>query len=146
MAEQPTVSEIFHRGLQLRKENPNASYNEIKAQIVKEFSGRPFPSPAKLAIPECDNIAPEEDWTAGLPVILRGIQNEDWNEIAHGIIICLDQIENYPKESGREDDPRKEWRNRHRGIEEVEAKNLAKWMPEELMELARKSMLSSRGR
>ncbi len=146
MAEQPTVSEIFRRALQIRKENPNASYNEIKAQIVKEFSGCQFPSPAKLAIPEYDNIAPEEDWTAGLPVILRGIQNEDWNEIAHGIIICLDQIENYPKESGREDDPRKEWRNRHRGIEEAEAKNLAKWMPEELMELAKKSMLSSRRR
>lgn len=140
MSNQPTVSDIFRRCLEIRKEKPNASYDEIKAQLVREFSSSEFPSPTKLAIPEYDNIAPEEDWTAGLPVILRGIQMRDWNEIAHGIIIILDQLENYPKESGREDDPRKEWRNRHKGIEEVEARNLAKWMPEELMELARRSV------
>lgn len=140
MSNQPTVSDIFRRGLEIRKEKPNASYEEIKTQLVSEFSSCEFPSPAKLAIPEYDNIAPEEDWTAGLPVILRGIQMKDWNEIAHGVVIILDQLENYPKESGREDDPRKEWRNRHKGIEEAETRNLAKWMPEELMELAKRSV------
>jgi len=92
-----------------------------------------------LTIPEYDNIAPEEDWTAGLPVVLRGIQTEDWSEIAHGIIISLEQVENYPKESGREDAPEKEWRNRDKGIAEAEKKNLDKWMPEELMNLAKRS-------
>lgn len=142
MTENTTVSDIFRRALEMRKANPNADYKSVKAQIVSEFSGRPFPQTAYLTIPEYDNIAPEEDWTAGLPVVLRGIQTEDWAEIAHGIIISLEQVENYPKESGREDAPEKEWRNRHRGIAEAEAKNLSKWMPEDLMNIARKNVKS----
>ena len=74
-----------------------------------------------------------------MPVVLRGIQREDWNEIALGIAISLEQVENYPKESGREDDPNKEWRNRNKGIEDAEEKNLHKWMPEELMALAKRN-------
>ena len=105
MSTQTTVSDIFRRALEMRVANPNASYKDVTAQIVSEFSGQPFPDTAFLTIPEYDNIAPEEDWTAGLPVIFRGIQNEDWNDIAHGIIISLEQVENYPKQSGREDDP-----------------------------------------
>lgn len=140
MSDQPTVSDLFRRALEIRISNAEASYKDIKSQIVSEFSGGPFPSPALLTIPEYDNIAPEEDWTAGLPIVLRGIQTEDWNEIAHGIIISLEQVENYPKESGREDDPQKEWRNRSKGIAEAEDKVFAEWMPEELMAMAKKNV------
>lgn len=140
MSNQLTVADIFRRALELRQANPNGDLKNVKSQIVSEFSGRPFPSTAQLTIPEYDNIAPEEDWTAGLPVVLRGIQTEDWAEIAHGIVISLEQIENYPKQSGREDDPEKEWRNRHKGIAEAEAKNLSKWMPEDLMNIAKRSV------
>lgn len=140
MSNQPTVADIFRRALEIKAGNQSISYNDIKSRIVSEFSGKPFPSPSKLTIPEYDNIAPEEDWTAGLPIVLRGIQTEDWNEIAHGIIISLEQVENYPKESGREDAPEKEWRNRDRGIAEAEKKNLDKWMPEDLMNLAKRSV------
>lgn len=139
MTEHITVSNIFRRALEMRKANPNASYKDVKSQIVSEFSGKPFPLSAFLTIPEYDNIAPQEDWTAGLPVVLRGIQTENWDEIAHGIIISLEQVENYPKESMREDAPEKEWRNRHRGIAEEEKKNMNKWMPEDLMNLAKRS-------
>jgi hypothetical protein len=139
MSNQSTVSDIFRRALEIRKSNPNADFKSLKSQIVSEFSGKPFPSPALLTIPEYDNIAPEEDWTAGLPIVLRGIQTENWDEIAHGIMISLEQVENYPKESGREDDPQKEWRNRHKGIAEAEEKNLSKWMPEDLMNIAKRS-------
>lgn len=139
MSTQTTVAEIFRRALDIRKANPTGSLNDVKAQIVSEFSGRDFPSTAQLTIPEYDNIAPEEDWTAGLPVVLRGIQTEDWKEVAHGIIISLEQVENFAKESGREDDPRKEWRNRSKGIEEADARNMSKWMPEDLMDLAKRS-------
>ncbi len=139
MTEPITVSNIFRRALEMRKANPNASYKDVQSQIVGEFGGKPFPKSAYLTIPEYDNIAPEEDWTAGLPVVLRGIQTENWDEIAHGIIISLEQIENYPKESMREDAPEKEWRNRHRGIAEEEKKNMNKWMPEDLMNLAKRS-------
>ncbi|MBK8147484.1 MAG: hypothetical protein IPN69_25050 [Acidobacteria bacterium] len=139
MSNQSSVSDIFRRALEIRKSNPDGSIKDLKARIVSEFSGQPFPSPAFLTIPELDNIAPEEDWTAGLPVVLRGIQTEDWNEVAHGIIISLEQVENYPKQSGREDDPSKDWRNRHKGIEEANAKNMSKWMPEDLMNLAKRS-------
>lgn len=139
MNNQSTVSDIFRRALEMRKANPNQSYKDLKAQIVNEFSGQTFPLTSQLTIPEYDSIAPEEDWTAGLPVVLRGIQTENWAEIAHGIIISLEQVENFPKESMREDAPEKEWRNRHRGIAEAEAKNLEKWMPEDLMTMARRA-------
>jgi hypothetical protein len=139
MTDQVSVSDIFRRALEMRQANPNASIKDLKAQIVSEFGSGPFPPPALLTIPEYDNITPEEDWTAGLPVVLRGIQSEDWNEIAQGIIISLEQVENYPKQSGREDDPNKEWRNRHKGIAEAEEKNLHKWMPEELMAVAKRN-------
>jgi hypothetical protein len=133
---------MFRRALEMRKSNPNASLKDLKSQIVNEFKGGSFPATSLLTIPEYDNITPEEDWTAGLPVVLRGIQNEDWNEIAHGIVISLEQVENYPKQSGREDDPAKEWRNRHKGIAEAEEKNLHKWMPEELMSMAKRNVKS----
>jgi hypothetical protein len=139
MADNPTVSDIFRRALAIRQVNPNGSYDDLKSQIVNEFGGKPFPATALLTIPEYDNIAPEEDWTAGLPIVLRGIQTEDWKEIAHGILISLEQVENYPKQSGREDDPEKEWRNRHKGIAEAEEKNLDKWLPEDLMAMAKRN-------
>lgn len=140
MSAQPTVSDIFRRALDIRKGNPNGSYNDVKSQLVSEFSGNAFPATAYLTIPEYDNITPEEDWTAGLPIVLRGIQNEDWNDVAHGIIISLEQVENYPKQSGREDDPAKEWRNRSKTIAEAEDKVTEKWMPEELMDVARRNV------
>ena len=137
---QPTVSDIFRRALEMRQANPSASYVDVKKQIVSEFSGGAFPSTDKLTIPEYDNIAPEEDWTAGLPVVLRGIQNEDWNDVAQGIIISLEQVENYPKQSGREDDPSKDWRNRGARIAAEEEKVLAEWMPADLMAMAKRNV------
>ena len=142
MNNQSTVSDIFRRAMQMREANPTGSYTDLKDRLIGEYDGKPFPSPAFLTIPELDNIAPEEDWTAGLPVILRGIQNEQWSDIAHGILICLEQVENYPKQSGREDDPDKNWRNRHKGIAEAEEKNMEKWMPEDLMNIAQKNVKS----
>ncbi len=139
MSNQVTVSDIFRRAMEIRKSDPSGSMNEVKSRIVSEFNGKAFPSTAYLTIPEMDNIAPEEDWTAGLPIVLRGIQNEDWNDVALGIIISLEQVENYPKMSGREDDPAKDWRNRQKGIEEANAKNMSKWMPDDLMNLAKRS-------
>ncbi len=140
MDEQTTVSDIFRRALEMRKANPRGSYKDLTAQLVGEFSGKGFPAPAFLTIPEYDDIAPQEDWSAGLSVVLRGIQNEDWDDLAHGIIISLDQVENYPIESGREDDPAKEWRNRTKGIAGAQEKGVSKWMPDELMALAKRNV------
>jgi len=139
MSNNPTVSDIFRRALEMRTANPNGTYVDLEKQLTNEFSGKPIPETAFLTIPEYDNIAPEEDWTAGLPIVLRGIQNNDWNDIAHGIIISLEQVENYPKQSGREDDPAKEWRNRGKSIAEAEDKVMEKWMPEELMAMAKRN-------
>lgn len=124
----------------MRRGDPNASYHDVSKQIVSEFSGKPFPATAFLTIPEYDNITPEEDWTAGLPIILRGIQTENWSEIAKGVIISLEQVENYPKESLREDDPAKEWRNRLTGIADEEEKVLKEWMPADLMAMAKRNV------
>lgn len=140
MSNQPTVSDIFRRALEIRKAEPNGSYNDVKSRLINEFGSGQLPSTAYLTIPEYDNVAPEEDWTAGLPIVLRGIQNADWNDVAQGIIISLEQVENYPKQSAREDDPVKEWRNRGKSISEAEQKVLEKWMPEELMAIAKKDM------
>ena len=139
MSNNPTVSDIFRRALEMRTANPNGTYVDLEKQLTNEFSGKPIPETAFLTIPEYDNITPEEDWTAGLPIVLRGIQNNDWNDIAHGIIISLEQVENYPKQSGREDDPAKEWRNRGKSIAEAEDKVMEKWMPEELMAMAKRN-------
>lgn len=139
MSEKPTVTEIFKRALELREKDPSGSYKNLASQLVAEYSGRPFPETAFLTIPEYDNIVPEEDWTAGLPVVLRGIQTEDWSEVIHGIIVSLEQVENYPKQSGREDDPSKNWRNRQTRIAEAEEKVFERWMPEDLMALARRN-------
>jgi hypothetical protein len=140
MAEQETsVSDLFRRAQTLRRERPGASYKEIKDLLVKEFSGKPFPSLHNLTIPEQDARAPEEDWTAGLPIVRRGIQFQDWKEIADGIILSLEQTENYERQRGPEGD-RDDWHDRTRGIEESTNKGVGKWMPEELMKLAENSL------
>src|SRR2546430_413636 len=136
MAQQESsVSDLFRRAQVLRRERPNASYKEIKELLVEEFSGKPFPSLHNLTIPEQDARAPEEDWTAGLPIVRRGIQFQDWNEIADGIILSLEQTENYERERGGEG-TRDDWHDRSVGIDEATAKGVNKWLPEELMKLA----------
>ncbi|PYS99833.1 MAG: hypothetical protein DMF63_10075 [Acidobacteria bacterium] len=140
MSNNPTVSDIFRRALEIRTAEPSGTYAQLKVRLLSELSGKPLPETAFLTIPEYDNIAPEEDWTAGLPIVLRGIQNNDWNDVVHGIIISLEQVENYPKQSGREDDPAKEWRNRGKSIAEAEDKVMEKWMPEELMAMAKQAV------
>jgi hypothetical protein len=139
MSNQPTVSDIFRRALEIKQANQGISNKEIQKQIINEYRGKPFPSATKLTIPEHDNVTPEEDWTAGLPLVLRGIQNEDWKDVALGIALSVEQIENYPKESMREDAPEKEWHDRNRGIADQEKKNLDKWLPEDLMNMAQRA-------
>lgn len=140
MSNQPTVTDIFKRALEIRKASPNGSFDDVRSQLLNQFGGGPFPSTAYLTIPEYDNIVPEEDWTAGLPVVFRGIQNEDWGDVIRGIIISLEQVENFPKQSLREDDPAKEWRDRGKSLAEADEKVLEKWMPDELMAMAKRSV------
>jgi hypothetical protein len=137
--ENSSVADLFRRAQALRRERPQASYKEIKEQLVKEFTGQPFPSLLNLTIPEQDARAPEEDWTAGLPLVRRGIQFQDWKEIANGIILSLEQTENYESQRGPEGD-RDDWHDRSVGIEEPTKKAIGKWMPEELMKLAERNV------
>ncbi len=140
--DETSTADLFRRAQELRRERPQSSYKEIKDLLVKECSGKSFPSLLTLTIPEQDARAPEEDWTAGLPIIRRGIQFQDWNEIADGIILSLEQTENYERERGPEGD-RDDWHDRTRGIEEPTKKAVSKWMPEELMALAERSSKKS---
>jgi len=133
--QQPTVADIFRRAQSLRQEHSNWSYTQVKDQLVKDFSGGPFPPLHNLTIPEQDARAPEEDWTAGLPIVRRGIQFQDWKEVVTGIIISLEQTENYERERGPEGD-RDEWHDRTVGIDDAVAKGVGKWMPDELIALA----------
>lgn len=132
--EQQTVSDIFRRAQSLRREHPQVSYKDLKAQLLKEFQGAPFPPADRLTIPEQDARAPEEDWTAGLPIIMRGIQLQDWKEIINGIVLSLEQTENYEQQRGSQSVDT--WHDRTVGIGEPLTKGVSKWMPEELMKLA----------
>jgi hypothetical protein len=136
--EQQTVSDIFRRAQALRQEHPRDSYKEIKARLLKEYEGAPFPPTDRLTIPEQDARAPEEDWTSGLPIVMRGIQQQDWKEVINGILLSLEQTENYEQQRGTQD--RDTWHDRTVGIKESLAKGVNKWMPEELMALAERNV------
>ena len=133
--EQTSVADLFRRAQGIRSDRPQASYKEIKQLLIREFEGKPFPSLHNLTIPEQDARAPEEDWSAGLPIVRRGIQFQDWKEIVEGILLSLEQTENYERERGPEG-TRDKWHDRSVGIEEPTKKAVGKWMPEELMKLA----------
>lgn len=135
--EQPTVADIFRRAQTIRRERPDLSYKQTAAALLDEFKGAQFPPLHNLTIPEQDDRAPEEDWTAGLPLVRRGIQFQDWNGIIEGIILSLEQTENYERERGAEGS-RDDWHDRTRGIEGSTERALSKWMPEELLKLAEK--------
>ena len=134
----PTVADLFRRAQAMRKENPQTAYKDIAKQLVKEFSRGTFPPTYNLTIPEQDARAPEEDWSAGLPLVLRGIQQKDWNDIAGGIVLSLEQTENYERESGPEG-TRDDWHDRSKGIRGAVEKGVGKWMPEELVKLVERS-------
>jgi hypothetical protein len=133
--QQPTVADIFRRAQALRQEHSDWSYKQVKEQLVYDFSGAAFPPLYNLTIPEQDARAPEEDWTAGLPIVRRGIQFQDWKEVVEGIIISLEQTENYERQRGAEGS-RDDWHDRTVGIDDAVAKGVGKWMPEELLALA----------
>ena len=135
----PTVAGLFRFAQAIRKEDPQVSYKEIATQIVREFSHGPLPPTYNLTIPEQDARAPEEDWTAGLPLVLRGIQQNDWQDIARGIVLSLEQTENYERQRVPEG-TRDKWHDRLKGVAGATAKGVGKWMPEELMKLAERSV------
>ena len=135
MAQEPSVADIFRHAQSLRQEHSDWSYAQVKDQLVKDFSGGAFPPLYNLTIPEQDARAPEEDWTAGLPIVRRGIQFQDWKEVMTGVIISLEQTENYERERGPEGN-RDDWHDRTVGIDDAVAKGVGKWMPEELIALA----------
>ncbi len=136
MSREPaTVPDIFRRAQALQRENPQAPLKELRASLMREFDGGPMPPLRNLTIPEQDARAPEEDWSAGLSIVRRGIQNDDWREIVNGIAMSLDQTLRYERERGapgQADD----WHDRTVGIEGALQKGVSKWMPEELMRLA----------
>lgn len=133
--EQPTVADIFRQAQALRQDHPDWSLKQLKEQLVKSFSGGPFPPLHNLTIPEQDARAPEEDWTAGLPIVRRGIQFEDWDEVMQGILLSLEQTENYERARGHEGS-HDDWHDRSVGISEAVEKGVGKWMPDELIALA----------
>ena len=137
--EQPSVADIFRRAQALRGENPKGSYKDLKTTLVKEFKGKPFPRTDRLTIPEQDARAPEEDWTAGLPLVMRGIQQKDWKEVINGIMLSLEQTENYEQQRGTQGSA-DDWHDRTVGISGSTDKGVGKWMPAELMALAEKNV------
>ena len=133
--EQTSVPELFRRALALARETEGMSLRDLRRRLYDEFKDSPLPPLSNLTIPEQDARAPEEDWTAGLSLVSRGIQTEDWREVVNGIALSLDQTLRYERERGapgRADD----WHDRTVGIEGALNKGVSKLMPEELMRLA----------
>lgn len=139
----PTAADLFRRAQAIRAENSQASYRDIVKQLVREYSGSAFPPTYNLTIPEQDARAPEEDWSAGLPLVMRGIQQKDWNDIAQGIVLSLEQTENYEKARGPEG-TRDNWHDRSKGISSATEKGVGRWMPEDLVKLAERSSPNKR--
>jgi hypothetical protein len=135
---QTTAADLFRRAQAIHQENPQGAYKDIVQQLVKEFSSGAFPPAYNLTIPEQDARAPEEDWSAGLPLVLRGIQQQDWNDIAKGIVLSLEQTENYERTRTPEGN-RDDWHDRSTGIRSAVEKGVGKWMPEELVKLAERN-------
>ena len=133
--EQTTVPDIYRRALVHARENPEMSLRDLRRRLLDDFDGGPMPPLSNLTIPEQDDLAPEEDWTAGLSIIRRGIQNEDWREIMNGILLSLESTRRYERERGRMGQA-DHWHDRTVGIEGALEKGVSKWMPEELMRLA----------
>jgi hypothetical protein len=136
---QTTAADLFRRAQAIHQDNPQTAYKDIAQQLVKEFSGGAFPPTHNLTIPEQDARAPEEDWSAGLPLVLRGIQQQDWNDVARGIVLSLEQTENYERARGAEGN-RDDWHDRSKGIRGAADKGVGKWMPEELVKLAERNV------
>src|SRR5687767_11645909 len=135
---QTTVADIFRRAQAIRREKPQLALKDLRAQLVREYKGGEFPSAHTLTIPEQDARAPEEDWSAGLSLVSRGIQQQNWDDIAAGIALSLDQTDKYESERGHTG-AADEWHDRSVGIREPLAKGVGKWMPEELMNLAERA-------
>ena len=136
--EQTSVSDLFRRAQQLAREEEGMSLKDLRRRLYDEFKDSPLPPLNTLTIPEQDARAPEEDWTAGLSLVRRGIQQEDWREVVNGISLSLDQTRRFERERGtmgQADD----WHDRTVGIEGALQKGVSKWMPEELMRLAEKA-------
>jgi hypothetical protein len=136
MSKEPiSVPELFRRAMALARENTGMSLKDLRRRLYDEFNGSPMPPLSNLTFPEQDARAPEEDWTAGLSIVRRGIQQKDWREIITGVAMGLDQTLRYERERGtlgQADD----WHDRTTGIEGALQKGISKWMPEELMRLA----------
>lgn len=132
-----SVADLFRRAQAVRRENPQLSYKDLKARLVDEFKLADFPSTHNLTFPEQDARAPEEDWSAGLPLVMRGIQMKDWREVVNGVALSLEQTENYERARGGAAGG--DWHDRTVGIREPLSKGVSKWMPEDLMSMAQKS-------
>ena len=139
MSKEPTsVPEIFRRAMALAREDAGLSLKDLSRRLYDELKDSPMPPLSNLTFPEQDARAPQEDWTAGLSIVGRGIQREDWREIINGVAMSLDQTLRYERERGhmgQSDD----WHDRTTGIEGALQKGVSKWMPEELMRLAEQS-------
>jgi hypothetical protein len=135
---QTNVPDIFRRALALARANAGMPLKELRRKLYDEFKASPMPSLHNLTIPEQDALAPEEDWTAGLSLVRRGIQQEDWREIISGIALSLEQTLRYERDRGHIGQADR-WHDRTVGIEGALQKGIGKWMPEELLKLAEQS-------
>ncbi len=136
--EQQTVADIFRRAQAMMREDPKMSLKDLRKRLHSEYKGAPMPPLHNLAIPEQDARAPEEDWSAGLSLVRRGIQLEDWRDIVDGIVLSLEQTVRYERERGGMGTA-DEWHDRSIGIRGQLEKGVSKWMPEELIGLAERS-------
>jgi len=136
--EQTGVPDIFRRALELARGDASLSLKDLRRRLYEEYRDSPMPPMENLTIPEQDALAPEEDWTSGLSLIRRGIQQEDWREIINGISLSLDQTLRFERERGRMGQA-DDWHDRTVGIEGALQKGVGKWMPDELMRLAERA-------
>lgn len=141
----PTVGDLFRRARVLKSRDREATYQEIGSELCEEYTGRPFPPADKVTIGGADARGPIEEYTSGLALVERGIQTRDWGEICRGVVLSLEQIENYEKQRGVRVNF-DEWHDRLDGIRGATEAGVSKWLPEELNNAAAEGRGESVGR
>ena len=104
------LSLIFFDALKQRLEQPDWSQTD-KRSPRKGILWRGFSAAFQFDHSQQDDRAPEEDWTAGLPIISSRDSVSGLKEVADGIILSLEQTENYELARGPEGD-RDDWHDR----------------------------------
>ena len=120
MSNQTTISAPFSPRIGHQTDKSERLFQRVKDRLVSEFDGKPFRRPVFDDSRNTTHRA-QEDWTPGCRLFCAAFKTKIGRKSRTDYHQPRTSPKT-PKESGREDAPEKEWRNRHKGIAEAEVK------------------------